>query len=443
MRLAGAIAVAACSLMRAQDAPSFAKDVAPILAANCAGCHAAGTRMGGLNLDTFEGLVQGGTHGTAIDPGKSESSRLFLMVTGKVTPAMPLSGARLAGGDLETIKKWIDAGAKPPTAEEAKRLAARLAAPAIPDIKPKGTVKPQIGALAYRSDGKMLALGTYKEVGLTDPATGQTVATLTGHAEAVRAVAFSPDRTLLAAAGGLPGRSGEIKIWDVAGRKQLRTIQGHSDCVYAVAFSPDGKTIATSSYDKLIKLWTIQTGQEIRTFKDHIDAVYALVFAPDGKRLISGAADRTVKVWDVATGERLYTLSEPQDGLNTIALDPSGKFVAAGGLDKTIRIWELSPKGGALVNSLIAHEDAILKLAYSPDGKMLASSGADKTIKIFKASDLTEIKTLANQPDWVLSLEFSPDGKMLAAGRYDGSFETYNVENLSSTPVHQARAVNH
>ncbi len=120
-------------------------------------------------------------------------------------------------------------------------------------------------------------------------------------------------------------------------RKELRTIKGHSDCIYAVAFSPDGKTLATSSYDKLIKLWSVDTGQEIRTLKDHIDAIYALAFTPDGKRLLSGAADRTVKVWDVATGERLYTLSEPQDGLNTIALDPAGRQVAAGGLDKTIR----------------------------------------------------------------------------------------------------------
>ncbi len=443
MRLACAIGFAACALVRAQDAPSFAKDVAPIFAANCAGCHGASTRMGGLNLDTFEGVAQGGSHGKVIEPGTSENSRLYLMVTGKVAPAMPLSGARLAGGDIETIKKWIDAGAKPPTVEEAKALAARLAAPAIPDIKPKGTLKPQIGALAYRPDGKMLALGTYKEVQLADPSTGQTIATLNGHAEAVRAVAFSPDGALLAAAGGLPARSGEIKIWDVAGRKELRTIQGHSDCIYALAFSPDGKTIASSSYDKLIKLWSVETGQEIRTFKDHIDAIYALVFAPDGKRLISGAADRTVKVWDTATGERLYTLSEPQDGLNTVALDPSGKFVAAGGLDKTIRIWELGPKSGALINSLIAHEDAILKLAYSPDGKLIASSGADRTIKIFKASDLTEVKTLANQPDWVLSLEFSPDGRTLAAGRYDGSFETYDVEKLANAPVHQARAVSH
>ncbi len=429
--------------LAAQDSPSFAKDVSPVFAANCAGCHGANVRMGSLSLDTYEGVEKGGNHGMIIEPGKSAESRLYLMIAGKLSPAMPLSGKPLAEGDIEVIRKWIDAGAKPPTPAEAQELAARLAQPAIPDIKPKTAVKPQIGALAYRPDGKLLALGTYKEVRLTDPVTGATIATLTGHAEAIRTLAFSTDGKLLAAAGGLPARSGEVKIWDVEARKELRTIKGHSDCIYAVTFSPDGKSIATSSYDKLIKLWRVETGQEIRTLKDHIDAIYALAFTPDGQRLISGAADRTVKVWDVSTGERLYTMSEPQDGLNTIALDPTGKFVAAGGLDKTIRVWSLGPKGGTLAHSLIAHEDAILKLAYSPDGKLLASSAADRTIKIFKTDEFTEIKTLDHQPDWVMSLEFAPDGKTFAAGRYDGSLEIYNVGQILNAPVHQAHNLNH
>jgi len=431
----------ACALVQAQDVPSFAKDVAPIFAANCAGCHGANVRMGTLSLDSYESVEKGGNHGKIIEPGKSAESRLFLMITGKLAPAMPLSGKPLAESDIETIGKWIDAGAKPPTPAEVQELAARLAQPVTPDIKPKTAIKPQIAALAYRPDGKLLALGTYKEVRLADPSTGSTLATLTGHAEAIRALAFSPDGKLLAVAGGLPARSGEVKIWNVEARKELRRIQGHSDCIYAVAFSPDGKNIVTSSYDKLIKLWNLETGQEIRTLKDHIDAIYALAFTPDGQRLISGAADRTVKVWDVATGERLYTMSEPQDGLNTIALHPTGKFVAAGGLDKTIRIWSLGIKGGILVNSLIAHEDAILKLAYSPDGKLLVSSSADRTIKIFKSDGLTEIKTLDHQPDWVMSLEFSPDGQTFAAGRYDGSLEIYNVGQLSNVPARQARTV--
>jgi WD40 repeat protein len=400
----------------------FSKDIAPIFAANCIGCHAANVKMGSLDLDTMEGIKTGGNHGTILVPGNSAESRLYLMIAGKASPAMPLSGKSLAAGEIETIRKWIDTGAK----AGAPVQVSTLNPTGVPDIKPKVAVKPQIGAIAYRLDGKLMALGTYKEVRLADPA-GKVIGALTGHKEQVRALAFSPDGALLAAAGGQPGRKGEVKIWDVEKRSVIRTIEGHADCIYAVAFSPDGKTLATSSYDKMIKLWDAATAKEIRTLKDHIDAIYDLAFTPDGKRLLSASADRTVKVWDTTTGERLYTLGESLDGLNTIAIHPSGKMVAAGGLDKTIRIWSLGDREGKLMNSLIAHEDAILRLAYSPDGKLLVSTAADKTIKVFNAADLMEIKTLAAQPDWVMSLEFAPDGKSFAAGRFDGSLTIYPV----------------
>jgi WD40 repeat protein len=266
--------------------------------------------------------------------------------------------------------------------------------------------------LAWSPDGKTIALAGFKEVRLLDQVP------LKGAADAVRAVAFSKDGSLLAAAGGLPGRSGEVQIWQ--DRKLIHTIKGHSDCIYGVAFSPDGKTLATSSYDKLIKLWDLASEKEIRTLKDHIDAVYALAFTPDGKRLVSGAADRTVKIWNVETGERLYTLSEPQDGINTIALDPTGKYVAAAGLDKTIRIWSLGEKAGKLENSLIAHEDAILKLAWSPDGHLLASSSADKLVAAYSIPDLIQVAAYP-QPDWVYALQFSPDSKQLAIAPFSGN----------------------
>ncbi|MDQ6707706.1 MAG: hypothetical protein M3Z85_17230 [Acidobacteriota bacterium] len=410
-------------MLAAADTPSYSKDVLPIFEANCFGCHGAAAKMSKLDLSTFEGLSKGGSHGPVIVPGKSADSRLYLLISGKAAPRMPMSGAPLAAGEIEIVKNWIDSGAKPPAPGEITKSRK----PAIPDIQPKTPVHAQIGALAYSPDGKVLALGTFQEVRLADPMTGATIATLKGHEGEVRAIAFSPDGKLLAAAGGLPAQWGQVKIWDVEKRAELRAIKGHSDCIYAVAFAPDGKSVASSSYDKLIKLWDVDTGNEIRTFKDHIEPVYALVFTPDGKRLISGAADRSVKVWDAATGKRLYTLSEPLDGLNTIALSPAGPYVAAGGLDKTIRIWKLEEKGGKLQHSLIAHEDAILKLAYSPDGKVLVSTAADKTVKAFQADDLTEIKDYPKQPDWVLSMQFAPDGKRFAVGRYDGSLAFYDA----------------
>src|SRR5260370_134178 len=79
----------------------------------------------------------------------------------------------------------------------------------------------QIYSLAW---GPVIAVGGYKETRLRDGAT------LKGNAEAVRAVAFSRDGKLLATAGGLPARKGEVLVWDVAAQKVKVTISGHSDC---------------------------------------------------------------------------------------------------------------------------------------------------------------------------------------------------------------------
>jgi WD40 repeat protein len=377
-------------------APTYT-DVARIFSERCLGCHAASVKMGSLNLETYDGFQQGGTHTSLVVPGKSAESRLYLLITGKAMPSMPMDGGKLSAQQIETIRAWIDGGAAGPTPGNA-----------------------QIFDLAYSPDGKLLALAGYREVRLLDASTKQQVTVLGGHAGGVRAVAFSGDGRLLAAAGGMPARSGEVRIWDVAERKLLYALRGHSDCIYGVAFSPDGKTIATASYDKLVKLWDLATEKEVRTYLDHIDAVYAVAFTPDGRLLISGSADRTVKVWNAATGERLYTLSEPQDGINTIAIDPSGKFVAAGGLDKSIRIWSLGDTSGTLLHSQIAHQDAILRLAWSPDGAELLSSSADRTVKLFRATDLSELQSF-REPDWVYGLQFAPIGKSFAIGRFDGS----------------------
>ena len=147
----------------------------------------------------------------------------------------------------------------------------------------------------------------------------------------MRAVAFSRDGTRLAAAGGLPARKGEVKIWDVARAEGTRDHRRPLRLHLRRRVLARRRAARDRRLRPLIKLWDVATGKEIRTLRDHIDAIYALAFTPDGKRLVTGAADRSVKVWDVATGTRLYTLSESTDAVNTIAISPDGKRVAAGG----------------------------------------------------------------------------------------------------------------
>ena len=414
---------------RAASTPNFGSDVAPILEKNCLACHSAAAKMGGLVMEKFDLLMKGGAHGPVIIPGKAGESRLIMMLEGKVQPRMPLGGDPLPPADIAIIKAWIDAGGEGPAAGDAGTVLAPLA---IPDIKPQVPVVSPISSLKFSPDGKLLAVGAYREVRIIDPATNKLLYTLSGHADYVRSVVFSPDGKMLAAAGGPPQRGGEIKIWDVQSHQLVKTLEGHKDCIYSVAWSSDGKWIASGSYDKMVKLWDVASGKEVRNLQDHIDAVFAVAFSPDGKRLASASQDRTVKIWDVASGRRLYTLSDPLDALTSIQYSPSGDRIAAAGYDKTIYVWHLGDTNADLVQSLIADEGSILALVWAPDGKTIVTSSSDGSIRFRDATSLVPLRVIDHQPDWVQALSISPDGTRLAAGRYNGTLTVYDTATPDS-----------
>ena len=406
-----------------------------IIQDKCIVCHNHTTRKGDLNLESYAALMNGGKRGITVVAGKSSESLLVKFLEGTMKPQMPL-GAQLSAAEIKAFKDWIDTGAKGETAMGRQGDGANVGGgakteapspkPNTPDITPTIPVKAAISSLAMH--GAMIAVGSYQQIELLN-SEGKLLNKLSGAANQVRALAFSPDGKLLAAAGGNPAQFGEVKIYSVADGKEIISMRGHRDNIFSIAFSPDGKMLATCSYDKMVKLWDVASGKELKNLKDHTDAVFAVAFSPDGKLLASAAADRNVKIWDVTTGERLYTLNDSLDAVNTIAFHPSGKFLAGAGADRIIHIWEIGAKDGKQVRSLISHEDVINQIAYSPDGKMLASTGADKIIKFWDSLNLAELKVLEKQSDWVMSMAFSPDSKQLAVGRFDGSVVIYDYHS--------------
>jgi len=407
----------------AGSAPSYSADVAPILQKNCLSCHSSETHKSGLILESYSALLKGGRHGQAIVPHDAKSSLMVQMLEGDVEPQMPADADPLSAAEIDIIKSWINAGAEGPVTVESTQP---VKMPSTPNVPPEVAVVSPVTAVRFSPDGKVLAVGGYREVRLLDSASGKPLAALSGHANFVRSLAFSPDGKLLAAAGGPPQIGGEIKIWDVQSHQLIRTIEGHKDCIYSIAWSPDGKLIASGSYDKVVKLWDAATGKELQNLQDHIDAIFAVAFSPDGKRLASASQDRTVKIWDLATGHRLYTLSDALDGLTGLAYSPSGDRLAAVGYDKTIYIWDLAEADGHLSQSLIADEDSLLALVWSPDGKTIVTASSDGSIR-FRNTKLNLVGTIDRQSDWVESLGASPDGKWLAAGRYNGTLSLYDT----------------
>lgn len=99
----------------------YQREVHPILAAKCVGCHSAEKRSGGLSLGTLKDVLEGGRSGAAVKPGAAAASLLVRRSNGEVAPRMPLSGPPLTDAELATLRTWIDQGARAtPTSAAAK-----------------------------------------------------------------------------------------------------------------------------------------------------------------------------------------------------------------------------------------------------------------------------------------------------------------------------------
>jgi hypothetical protein len=94
----------------------FSQDIAPILVANCVGCHRpgqVGVRKGKLDMTTFENFHKGTPDHPVFVAGKPEDSHLVLRINGGELPKMP-QGGNLAISDeaVAKITQWVKEGGR-------------------------------------------------------------------------------------------------------------------------------------------------------------------------------------------------------------------------------------------------------------------------------------------------------------------------------------------
>ncbi|QJW98559.1 c-type cytochrome domain-containing protein [Frigoriglobus tundricola] len=90
---------------KADKAPSFKTDVAPLLKDACAGCHSGAKQKARLDVTSYDSLMK---FVKASDPDKS---KLYNSLLGKGAKQMPPKNP-LAEDQIAVIKAWIAAGAK-------------------------------------------------------------------------------------------------------------------------------------------------------------------------------------------------------------------------------------------------------------------------------------------------------------------------------------------
>jgi cytochrome c553 len=129
---------------QSNGAEFFEKNVRPLFAQRCLGCHAAVDHpAGSLRLDSRESLLQGGARGPAIVAGKPEESLMIRAVRQTSSSLRMPPAGKLSDAEIATLAQWIAIGAPwaSNTAPEPAKTPQKFWAftppkdPAIPEVK--------------------------------------------------------------------------------------------------------------------------------------------------------------------------------------------------------------------------------------------------------------------------------------------------------------------
>jgi WD40 repeat protein len=271
---------------------------------------------------------------------------------------------------------------------------------------------------------------------------------LLGHKSWMRGLVCTKDRLLFTG-----GYDGKILTW-LAGYERptpANTFDAHEGWVRALALSPDGTLLASCGNDNLVKLWSTAEGKLVRELPGHASHVYNVAFHPSGQFLVSADLKGTVKVWDVTKGtfERDFdlrilhkydeTFRADHGGARGMAFNADGSVLACAGITDVSNAfagvgkplivqfdWQ-SGKQKLLQRPRENFQGTMWAVAFHPAGFVVGVGAGNGGFLWFwkpdQAQDFFALKLETNVRD----LALHPDGRRLATAGVDGVVRIYDM----------------
>lgn len=297
---------------------------------------------------------------------------------------------------------------------------------------------------------------------------------LSGQPGVIRAVAFHPEGTRVAAAG----EDGTVRVWFKKGNAPFKRFKGHIGAVNSLAF-PDARRVLSGGKDGTVRLWNLAANSgAFVTRGDQHDVKYVAAL-PGGTEVVFLTSNRVsvlqmpewkpvrgfdtndrqrvlcmaatlkarhalmgresgeLRLFDLESGNEL-PVQAPGDRpkhlgeVTAVALAPDGERGLSGGLDGTLRLWDLGAGARGMAGSpsrlLRRSLGRVNALAISPDGRRaLSASDPDGTVRLWDLDKGYETHYLRAHESDVTALAFSPDGRQALTGGLDKTLRLWDL----------------
>ncbi len=233
-----------------------------------------------------------------------------------------------------------------------------------------------------------------------------------------RTIAFNPAADLVAL-----GRADEqVTIAGVPGLETARDLPCTEDRPPQVAWSPDGSLLATAGGSRLVRVWDAAAGAIVATLRAPNGAVGGIAFTPDGRGLLTSGWWR-LNHWDLASQQVVGSVSGFRATALDVAVSPDGRRVWAN-LTGMLRAWELDPDAGM---TRITVPTTRTLVVFSPTGELIAGE-ADGAVSLLKDPTGEPIATLGKGPRRIRAITVSPTAPIAATMSVVGLLSLWDLE---------------
>jgi WD40 repeat protein len=421
---------------------NYKDDVSTVFQTHCNACHNLDKKKGGLVLENYSSLMQGGGSGSVVEPGDPDNSRLFLVVNHDEEPSMPPNSSKIPDKDIALIRKWIEAGA-PETSgsvvvmNEKPKLdfkldPAAMGKPQGEPAMPKGvptepvvvTDRPNaIFAMASSPWAPLVAIGQHHQIVLYNSKTQRLAAVFPFPEGTVASLKFSRDGEILLVGGGRGGQLGRAVGYSVKTGERLFEVGQEYDTVLSADLSPDRSLVALGGPSKVLRVYNTSDGSLVYENKKHTEWVTSVSFSPDGVLLASGDRNGGLVVWEALTGREFYDLRGHKGMITDLSWRPDSNVLASSSEDNSIKLWEMQK--GEQLKSWNAHGGGTQSVRFAKDGR-LVSTGRDRVAKLWDQNG-KQVRQFEKFPDLALQADFTLDDQAIVAGDFSGQVRLFNA----------------
>ena len=417
--------------------------VSAILKQRCATCHNVNKKSGGLDLSTYTNIMLGGASGDVIEIGAAADSYLFMLITHESEPFMPPNADPIPSPEIETIKKWIDAGApensgsKVMVPEKPKfefkvsdNPSGKPTTPPMPGRidKQPNVYSPKtaaVSAIATNPWSSLTAIAGQKKITLYDSNTLQIKGVLPYPEGIAYVLKFSRNGSLLLAGGGTSSSTGKVIVFNIANGERVFEIGDELDAVMGADISADQSLIALGGPSKLIRIFSTTDGSQLFEIKKHTEWITSMEFSPDGVLLATGDRNGGLHVWEAFTGREYLTLKGHSKRITGISWRADSNILATSSEDGSVRLWEM--ENGGQVKTWGAHSGGVSSLEFARDGR-LVTCGRDRVTKVWDQAG-SQQRAFTAFADIAMECSFCDETNRVIAGDWTGKINVWKADD--------------